>query len=81
MRAWVVEAQGASPLTVTLDWSHDLVVGFLPNEAVMGGGLDVQETSIGLKAELPKCGQVLQSFTDSEVTGVVDGGFSAERTV
>jgi len=56
LHAWVVEAQGASPLTVTLDWSHDLVVGFLPNEAVMGGGLDVQETSIGLKAELPKCG-------------------------
>jgi hypothetical protein len=77
LHAPVVEAQSGSPLTVRFNRAHDVVVGFLPNEAVVGDGLDVQETSIGLKADLPKRGQVLQSFTDSEVTGIVDGRFRA----
>jgi hypothetical protein len=29
-----------------------------------------------LKADLPKRGEVLESFADSEVTGIVDGRFS-----
>jgi hypothetical protein len=69
LHAPIVEAQGGSPLTVTFNWLHDLLVGSLANEAVVSDGLDVQETSIGSKADLPKRGQVLQSFADSEVTG------------
>jgi len=60
---------------------HDLFVGLLANEAVVSDGLDVQETSIGLKADLPKRGKVLQSFADSEVTGIVDGRFSTQGAV
>jgi hypothetical protein len=77
----IVEAQGGSPLTVTLDWTHDPLVGSLANEAVVTDGLDVEETSIGLKADLPPRGEVFQPFADSEVTNIVDGGFSTERAV
>jgi hypothetical protein len=80
-RTPIVEAQGGSPLTVTLNWVHDLLVDSLANEAVVSDGLDVQKTSIGLKADLPKRGEILQSFADSEVTGIVDGGFSTQGAV
>jgi hypothetical protein len=56
LHAPIVEAQGGSALTVTLNWAHDLLVGSLANEAVVSDGLDVEETSIGLKADLPKRG-------------------------
>src|SRR5215467_1933831 len=81
LHAAIVEAQGGSSLTVTVNWVHDLLVGSLADKAVMSDGLDVQETSIGLKAHLPKRGKVLQSFADSEVTGIVDGCFSTQGAV
>jgi hypothetical protein len=68
LHAPIVEAQGGSALTVTLNWAHDLLVGSLANEAVVSDGLDVEVTSIGLKADLPKRGEVLESFADPEVT-------------
>ena len=49
-------------MTVTLNWAHDLLLGSLANEAVVSDGLDVEETSIGLKADLPKRREVLQSL-------------------
>ena len=68
-------------MTVTLNWVHDLFVGSLANEAVVSDSLDVEETSIGLKADLPQRGEVVQSFADSEVTGIVDGRFSTQGAV
>jgi hypothetical protein len=50
LHALVVEAQGGSPLTVRFDGAHDLIVRILAHEAVVGDGLGIQETSIGLKA-------------------------------
>jgi len=75
LHAPIVEAQSGSPLTVTLNRLHDLLVGLLANEVVVSDGLDVEETSIGLKADLPQRGEVLQSFADSEVAGIVDVRF------
>ena len=40
--------------------------------------LDVQHTPVGLKADLPQCGQVLQRLADAEVARVIDGGFGTE---
>ena len=45
----------------------------------MAERLDVQKTSVGLKADLPQSGQVLQPFADMKVTGIVDGGFGADE--
>ena len=44
----------------------------------MGNGLDVEKTPVGLKADLPQSGQVLEFFANAEVACVVDGGFGAE---
>jgi len=40
----------------------------------MAESLDVEQTSVGGKADLPQRGQVGQPFPDPEVAGVVDGG-------
>jgi hypothetical protein len=40
--------------------------------------LDAQQASVGGEADLPQSGQVGQSFPDSEVAGVVDGGVGAQ---
>src|SRR5262249_55312255 len=40
LHAPIVEAQGGSALTVTLNWAHDLLVGSLADEAVVSDGLD-----------------------------------------
>ena len=44
----------------------------------MGNLLDVEKTPVGLKADLPQSGQVLQQLADAEVARVVDGGFGAQ---
>ena len=44
----------------------------------MAEALDVEQTSVGRKADLPQGGQILQPFADAEVAGVVDGGLGAQ---
>ena len=44
----------------------------------MGDFLDVEKTPVGLKADLPQCGQVFEKFADAEVTRVVDGCLGSE---
>jgi hypothetical protein len=46
----------------------------------VGDILDLQQAPVGLKADLPECGQVLQLFTDSKIARIVDGGLGAKRT-
>jgi hypothetical protein len=38
--------------------------------------LDVEETPVGLEADLPQRGQVLQQFADAKVASIVDSGLS-----
>ena len=45
--------------------------------AIVAESLDVQETSVGLEADLPQSGEIMQPFVDLEVTRVVDGGLGA----
>ena len=47
---------------------------FFSHRAVMAEALDFEKTSVGLKADLPQCGQVTQPFADGEVARVVDRG-------
>jgi len=42
-------------------------------------GLDVEETPVGVEADLPERGQVDQPLADLEVGGVVDGRLGAQR--
>jgi len=40
---------------------------------VMAESLDVEQTSVGIKADLPQGGKVSQPSSNGEVAGVVDG--------
>src|SRR6516225_3590001 len=46
--------------------------------AILADPLDVQETSVGLKADPPQGGEIGQPFADAEVAGVVDRGLGAQ---
>jgi hypothetical protein len=65
-------------LSIDLDGANHLLQGVFADRAVVGNFLDVGKTPIGLKADLPQSGQVLQEFADAEVARVVDRGFRAE---
>ena len=39
---------------------------------------DLEQAAVGLKANLPQCGQVAQTLADVKVAGVVDGGFGPQ---
>ena len=51
------------------------------DRAVVADPLDVQETSVGLKADLPQGGEVRQPSADREVVRVVDRGLDRKSVV
>jgi hypothetical protein len=62
------------------------VVGFFINleggfadEAIMTDALDVEQTSVGRKAELTQFQEIFDASADGEVAGVVDGVFGSKR--
>jgi hypothetical protein len=78
--AAVPEAESGDAVPVGCD---DGVVhggeGLLGVDWVVAESLDAQQASVGGEADLPQCGQIGQSFPDSEIAGVVDGGLGAQR--
>jgi hypothetical protein len=74
------ETQGTGPLTVNNHRLIDPAERVCADRAILADSLDVQKTSVGLKANLPQSGEILESLANIEVVGVVDGGVSAERT-
>jgi len=57
----------------------ELLESLLGENAVVGDGLDLQEATVGRKADLPKSRQVPQAFPDIEILGVVDRRLGAQR--
>ena len=45
----------------------------------MADSFDVQESSVGFKADPPQLGEVVRASADVEVARVVDRGFGAQR--
>jgi hypothetical protein len=76
----VAESESGGTLSFDLEWPVHLIERLFAEEAVVSDSLDVQKTSVGLKANLPQSGEILESLANIEVVGVVDGGVSAERT-
>src|SRR5258707_12388551 len=74
----VRETQGAGALTVDHHRFIHPPESVFADRAVVAGALDVQQTSVGLEADLPQGGQILQPLADAEVTRVVDGGLRAQ---
>src|SRR5437764_12923092 len=66
------ESRGA--LAVYLDRAVQPEKRFFAHGPVLAAALDFEQTSIGLKADLPQCGQITQPFADGKVSRVVDRG-------
>ena len=75
----VGEAQGSGALPVDSRRPGDASERGFADRAVVTDPLDVQETSVGLKADFPQGGEVRQSSADLEVVRVVDGRLRPER--
>ena len=73
----ISKRQGRGALAIDADRARHPLEPRSADGAIVTAVLDVQETSIGLKADLPQGRQMLQPFAQGEVTGVVDGGLSA----
>ena len=58
--AFVTKPQGRSSLAVDLGRPHNPIEGILANRAIVRNLLDVEQTSVGLKANLPQSRQVLE---------------------
>ena len=74
----VIETERRNSLPIYLEGLNDLIEGTLADCTVVADSLDIEKTSVGLEANLPQCGQVVQSFADLEVAGVVDGRLSSQ---
>src|SRR6185436_2463780 len=74
----VIEAERRDSLSIYLERLNDLLERILADCTVVADSLDVEETSVGLEANLPQCGQVVQSFADLEVVSVVDGRLGSQ---
>src|SRR4051794_9879467 len=72
------EAKCGGTLASDFDRAYHLSESILPDGAIVGDLLDIQQTSVGSKADLPQSGQVLQAFSDREVARVVDCRFGAQ---
>ena len=73
----VGDAQSRSSLPAYLHWAIQLQHRFFSHGAVLAEAFDFENTSVGLKADLPQSGQVTQSLADGKVACVVDGRFGA----
>jgi len=58
--AFVTEPQGRSSLTIDLGGPHNPIEGILANRTIVRNLLDVEQTPVGLKADLPQGRQVLE---------------------
>jgi hypothetical protein len=76
--ARILETQSCRMLVIDESGPLHFVKCIFADCAVMADALDVEETSIGFKADLPECGKVPQPLSDVEVAGVVDRRFSSK---
>ena len=77
----VPEAHRGDALIVDDQRLREIGDNVVADRAIVADSLDAQEASVGLKADLPKCGEVLQQLADAEVASVVDRGLGAKPSV
>jgi hypothetical protein len=53
--------------------------GGFADETVVTDALDVEQPSVGRKADLAQFREIFNAPADSKVAGVIDGGFGAKR--
>jgi hypothetical protein len=75
----ISEAQRCGALTIHGDRSLHVLERCFADEAVMADALDVEQTSVGRKADLAQFLKIFDASADREIAGVVDGRFSSKR--
>jgi|SRR5579863_9269711 len=78
LNAGIGEAQRRRPLVVNDDGPLHVLEGSFADEAVVSDALDVEQTSVGCKADLAQILEILDASADGEVAGVVDRGFGSK---
>ena len=68
---FVLEAEGGCTLLGDDAGTLNGMKSVFADEAVVADSLDVEQTSVGSKADLPECGKVVKPFADVEVAAVV----------
>ena len=72
MDARIGKAQSGGALAGTLDRAIDRLKGLLGEDAVVTDAFDFEEPAVCTEADFAQFRQVVQSFADAEVVGVVD---------
>ena len=79
LHARIGEAQRRCALIIHGDRSLHMLEGGFADEAVVTDALDVEQPSVGRKADLAQIREIFDAPADGKVAGVVDGGFGAKR--
>ena len=69
------KAEGGGALRRQLYGAIDFLKGFFGEDAIVADALHLEQSSVGLKADVPQSRQVAQVLADVKVVGIVDGGF------
>ncbi len=81
MNARIGEAESGGALTGALDRAVDLLKGLFGEDAVVTDAFDFEEPAVCTEADFAQFRQVVQSFADAEVVGVVDRCFGAQSAL
>ena len=74
----VGKAQGGCALLSDRYWVLQVLERGFTDEAMMADALDVEQTSVGCKADLAQFGKVYDASANTKITRVVDGRFGPE---
>src|SRR5919108_735321 len=66
--------KAGAPLSIDNEGAVDPLHGDFADRTIVAESLDVEQTSVGLKADLPQRGEVGQPAAGGEIARVVDGG-------
>jgi hypothetical protein len=75
----ISKAQRSRALTIHGNRSLHVLERCFADEAVMADALDVEQTSVGRKADLAQFLKIFEASADRKIAGVVDGRFSPKR--
>src|SRR5437588_341249 len=75
----ISKAQRCRTLSIDHDRSLQVLERCFADEAVVADALDVEQTSVGGKADLAQFLEILDASANIKVAGVVDGRFGSKR--